>query len=164
MGFNKKGIKYVRNRPLSDVLTCKCKKGHDTTICGRNASGGCRMCAKERHLIRTYGITFAEYEALYNFQKGKCAICGRSLALIRHATTVNQRFNTEGRAEVDHLHILKKQKIKPSKKSTVRGLLCGGRYAGCNHRLGKIDSIPWLTAALAYITNPPAHQLFGKAI
>jgi hypothetical protein len=120
------------------------------------------MCAKEHHLIRTYGITFAEYEALYNLQKGKCAICEKPLVLIRHATEASQRFKTTGRAEVDHEHVLKSQKVKPEKKSTVRGLLCGGKYAGCNRRLGKIDNVPWLTAALSYVANPPARQLFGK--
>jgi len=216
MGFNKKGIKYVRNRPLSDVLTGKvfgkwtvgeplpketrkekggvlysctctcgavkevraallvnggstqcqecywnvpiCKKGHDTTICGRTKSRCCRMCAKENALMYNYGITLAEYEALYNLQERKCAICGKELAF----TKIPGRTNEKGRTEVDHEHIAKKQKDKPSKKSTVRGLLCGGRFAGCNRRLGKIDNAEWLKKALAYIENPPAKQLFKK--
>jgi hypothetical protein len=113
---------------------------------------------KGTQLMSAYGITIEEYEALYNFQGGKCAVCGRTLALIKLAKGVA----VEGRAEVDHQHVPKKQKIKPPKKDTVRGLLCGGRWAGCNAKLGRVDKVEWMRAALAYIENPPARQLFGK--
>ena len=135
-----------------------CINGHDTSECGRKKGGECRMCAKEKSLRYTYGLSLEDYKALYDIQKGKCAICGRKLAFMK----VQDKPNIEGRSEIDHAHILKKQKIKPSKKSTVRGILCGGRWSGCNIKLGKIDNIEWLTNALLYLTNPPAQQLFGK--
>jgi len=52
-------------------------------------------------------------------------------------------------------------KLTP-KKDTVRGILCGGRWAGCNHKLGKVDDENWLRAAADYLAKPPARQLFGK--
>lgn len=36
------------------------------------------------------------------------------------------------------------------KTGNPRGLLCGGRM-GCNRRLGRVDDIAWLAAALAYL-------------
>ena len=42
---------------------------------------------------------------------------------------------------------------------SVRGLLCAGRYAGCNRKLGRIDQIPWLENMLKYLKDPPAQRL-----
>ena len=36
---------------------------------------------------------------------------------------------------------------------SVRGLLCAGRYAGCNRKLGRIDQIPWLENMLRYLED-----------
>jgi hypothetical protein len=136
-----------------------CVRGHDTHTCGRNIRGVCRLCVKAANLESAYGITFEEYEALYNFQDGKCAICGKALAF----TKVPDLEHRQGRAEVDHKHFLKKDAKKINKKGTVRGILCGGRWAGCNAKLGHVDKLEWLRAAVAYIANPPAQQLFKKA-
>jgi len=116
------------------------------------------MCAKGTQIMSKYGITIEEYAALYAFQKGACAICGRKLALLKST----DKKCVEGRTEIDHKHYLKKDSNKVDKKSTVRGLLCGGRWAGCNHKLGKVDNAEWLLAAAAYVKNPPAQQLFTK--
>lgn len=137
-----------------------CKRGHDTDVCGRNSSGVCRMCAKGTQIFSKYGITIEEYEALYIFQKGKCAICGRKLALLK----TTDKLCIEGRTEIDHKHYLKKDAKKINKKSTVRGLLCGGRWAGCNHKLGKVDNAEWLRAAAEYVSNPPAQQMFQESV
>jgi hypothetical protein len=139
-----------------------CDNGHIVATYGRNASGQCRLCVRGYNIKAKYGITVEDYEGLYKFQNGKCPICGRKLALIK----VPGDANTDGRTEVDHEHFTKKEikKMKDSynKKETVRGLLCGGRFSGCNHRLGRIDNVEWLTAALAYVSNPPAKQFFEK--
>lgn len=54
-----------------------------------------------------------------------------------------------------------------AKSYSVRGLLCPGRHgkAGsgcCNRLLGRVDSIPWLEAAVCYLKNPPARQILDK--
>lgn len=136
-----------------------CKRGHDTSVCGRNSTGVCRMCAKGAQIFSHYGITIEEYEELYKFQNGKCAICGRGLALIK---STDKRC-VEGRAEIDHKHLPKKEAKKVPKKSTVRGILCGGRWAGCNAKLGRVDKLEWLIAAAKYIEKPPAQQLFKES-
>jgi len=121
------------------------------------------MCCKERQLKFTYGITLAEYEALFAFQEGKCAICSKPLLMFKVPTPVKV---AGGRAEVDHKHLTKKEinrmKSYVPDKSLVRGLLCGGRWAGCNHKLGRVDDVDWLRNALSYVENPPAQQFFKK--
>jgi Recombination endonuclease VII len=42
---------------------------------------------------------------------------------------------------------------------SVRGLLCPGRYTGCNRLMGRIDKIDWLVKVLIYLKNPPAEQI-----
>lgn len=42
---------------------------------------------------------------------------------------------------------------------SVRGLLCPGRYAGCNRLLGRVDNIIWLKNAIQYLENPPAEGI-----
>lgn len=102
-----------------------------------------------------------EYKALYDLQKGLCAICGKKLEFMS-VPVKEKTADTFGRPEVDHKHLVKKEAKKVSKKSTVRGILCGGRWAGCNAKLGHVDKLEWLTAATKYIANPPAQQLFKE--
>lgn len=133
-----------------------CKRGHVITVVGTAKSGMCQMCRWGTYILREYGLTIEEYQALYELQGGKCAICGRKLALNR---AFGESDPDAVRAEIDHKHIPKKTKPQPSKRSTVRGLLCGGRYAGCNRKLGHVDNPAWLKAAAEYLSNPPAQRL-----
>ena len=122
-----------------------CKNEHDTDVWGRDAYGYCRGCVRERHLQRTYGISLEEFEALYDYQQGKCAICKTPLMNYLDAESLGKR------AEVDHEH-----DVSRSVKETVRGLLCGGKWSGCNNMLGKVDNLEWLKNAQQYLSCPPA--------
>jgi hypothetical protein len=42
---------------------------------------------------------------------------------------------------------------------SIRGLLCPGRYTGCNRLMGRIDKIEWLEKVLAYLKNPPIKKV-----
>lgn len=95
--------------------------------------------ARNAYLLRTYGITIDEFECLLALQNNRCAICGKDLRGLR--------------IEVDHEHTK-----HLSKRRQVRGLLCGGRYAGCNRRLGRVDNAAWLSAAARYVSEPPARR------
>lgn len=78
-------------------------------------------------LKRLYGISVAEYDALFAKQGGVCAIC---------------RKRSKGRLCVDHCHLT----------GTVRGLLC----SACNIALGSLkDDQASLAAALAYLGALP---------
>lgn len=133
-----------------------CVHGHLLEDWGRSPTRACRGCGKEKSLMRNYGITIAEYKALLEFQNNKCALCGCELSF--------QKPGAPGwfkgtRIEVDHKH-----GTNLPKKQTVRGLLCGGRWAGCNRKLGRLDNAAWLRAALAYIENPPAAIFFKNKL
>lgn len=125
-----------------------CKKGHPILIWGQTDTGTCRACTKDSGLKRTYGITLLEFVRLWIFQNGRCAVCGALLKL---------GLAGEGtRIEVDHKH-----GSKGPIRNTVRGLLCGGRWAGCNRKLGRLDKAEWLEAARDYVLNPPAKEVLN---
>ena len=93
-----------------------------------------------RHLVRKYGVTLADYEAMLASQGGRCAIC--------KTTPDTQRYNV---FHVDHCH----------STGRVRGLLC----RGCNNMLGVIGDDPEaLRRAIAYLTVPQIPELIGRAI
>jgi hypothetical protein len=109
----------------------------------------------DAYLRRTYDITLEEYQKIYDFQGGVCAICKKKL---RPPGSSNKKGSKDGyRMEVDHDH-----KIKDKRRS-VRGLLCGGLRFGCNRRLGRVDNREWLLNASDYVQNPPA-QLVLKGL
>lgn len=129
-----------------------CKNGHDTAILGRTETGSCRACIRDKRMQTLYGITLAEYTELWNFQGGKCAICDTPL---QEPNDIGKPgWNNGIRVEVDHDH---NKALKP--RQAVRGLLCGGRWKGCNRRLGHIDDPKWLKSAAAYLDNPPAQAM-----
>lgn len=42
---------------------------------------------------------------------------------------------------------------------TIRGLLCPGRYTGCNRLMGRIDKVDWLKKVVHYLENPPMKKV-----
>jgi hypothetical protein len=94
------------------------------------------LTAHDRHLRRTYGITLAEYDAMFQAQGGLCALClrtERTLVGINGSTDVR-------RLHVDHDHVSGK----------IRALLC----SACNSGLGHFEHDPWLLEQAAkYVTN-----------
>lgn len=129
-----------------------CLKGHDTSILGRTSSDTCRACMREKRLKTLYGITLDEYKEIWEAQHGKCAICETPL---QAPDDIGKPGWGNGiRVEVDHDHA---KNLTP--RQAVRGLLCGGRWKGCNRRLGNIDNMHWLRRAAEYLENPPAQTL-----
>lgn len=103
----------------------------------RNADGLgylCRKCARDKHRLENYGITWARYQEMLAEQGGGCAICG-------------QRCATGRLLAVDHDRSCCPDYIKTCGKC-VRGLLCGA----CNQGIGKLqDSADLLRRAAAYL-------------
>jgi hypothetical protein len=109
--------------------------GPRCATCWRAETTRRKEVAHEAHIEKTYGITAAEYDALYKAQGGKCYICRRSTGKAR-------------RLAVDHDH----------KTGEVRGLLC----KPCNrYGLGMFahDDVELLKRAVAYLLNPPARDI-----
>lgn len=134
--------------------------------------------AKDKRLQKNYRWTLLRYRALERVQEGKCGICGREVknapmnvdhfhfkittrrtALQRGwaAETIidGKKFFASAKTKVEAMQRLKDIALPHS----VRGLLCPGRYRGCNRLLGRIDDIEWLEKTLAYLRNPPARKL-----
>ncbi|WP_372440291.1 endonuclease VII domain-containing protein [Actinokineospora baliensis] len=105
-----------------------------------------RQAARDRHVLRTYGLTPGQYDALYAAQGGACHICRRAKG------TGGRRLS------VDHDH-----RCCPGPLSCgrcVRGLLC----KTCNRDvLGHLrDNPDALRRAAEYLEDPPAWRvLFG---
>jgi Recombination endonuclease VII len=128
-----------------------CKRGHETDLTGRTPTGSCRLCVKDKSLMRNYGITLEEYMKILRFQEFKCAICSKPL---NFSISEPGWVKGTGRPELDHRHDGKRVD-----KELVRGILCGGRWAGCNRKLGRIDNIDWLEKVLLYLKSPPAKKI-----
>ena len=99
----------------------------------------CYTCQYKAHVERTYGIPYSTYEALYEAQDGKCAVCRAEETATHYGT---------GRVymlSVDHDHSCCKGKKSCGK--CVRGLLC----RDCNHVLGKIEGRVDLQAFATYL-------------
>lgn len=72
---------------------------------------------REKNYKASFGITIDQYELMFNFQGGLCAIC-------RKPETIMDRGKIR-RLAVDHCHATGK----------IRGLLCGK----CNKAIGLVD-------------------------
>jgi hypothetical protein len=108
--------------------------------CDRAVSREHARQAHARYLLRTYGITIAEYEAIYQAQGGACYICRVARGTAR-------------RLSVDHDHKL------GSGRTAVRGLLC----RKCNDILGFYrDNPDAFTRAISYLASPPAWQVIPR--
>ena len=94
-----------------------------------------RKQSRERHLVRKYGVSLADYDAMLAAQNGVCAICSAP-----ESEQFHQVFH------VDHCH----------STGEVRGLLC----RGCNHILGTVRDDPAvLQSAIDYLKCGKRRQL-----
>lgn len=113
--------------------------------------GVCKICSYERHkryaaknserihrldhkrlLKFKYGMTLEQYDALFEKQSGKCAICGR--------TEMSNRTTAQRYLSVDHNHATEK----------IRGLLCDR----CNRAVGLIgEDYTILEKAIEYLKH-----------
>lgn len=99
-------------------------------VTGSRCKACSSMAAHERRVESIYGITAEEYDAIFERQGRRCAICRSQPRTIRFA--------------VDHDH----------QSGEVRGILC----KRCNHDLlgGGHDDVETLFRALEYLLFPPA--------
>ena len=95
----------------------------------RNRYQATKLETRERHLIRKYKVTLADYARMLAAQGGACAICG-----------LPEAKAYKGALHVDHCHAT----------GAVRGLLC----RGCNHVLGHLKDDPaLLKRAIQYLAS-----------
>lgn len=88
------------------------------------------------HIMELYGITSEEYQAIYNYQGGTCAICQRARGLKR-------------KLSVDHCHVT----------GEVRMLAC----QPCNKMMGHLRDDPEaFERGAEALRNPPARNALGR--
>lgn len=110
------------------TLCPSCKAARQRDYCGRTGYHKKRYSKiapqeRERHLVRKYGVTQADYDLMFAAQGGKCAVCGKA---------------QERAFDVDHCHAT----------GCVRGLLC----TSCNRMIGHAgDSAKTLRTAADYL-------------
>ena len=167
--------KNVWNRPSgSAAVVCpRCKERcyrcdvvltqeNRTQPNNKNATLACKSCINEMSvetpsrqarrrdtaLVRLYGITSPEYEAILAAQGGGCWVCGKV------------PLKGQNRLAVDHLHSKGEKKRNPrEKRGSVRGLLCWG----CNAAIGKFgDDIHKLKRAALYLELWPAQAILKE--
>jgi hypothetical protein len=90
-----------------------------------------------KNLRLAYGITPEQYDALYEKQDGRCAICREPERAKQNGKTV--------RLGVDHDHAT----------GTIRGLLC----RGCNRAVGTLENRALVEAIRAYLKPPSLEEV-----
>ena len=105
-----------------------------------------------RKAWQAYGITPAQYRALYLAQLGRCYICQEAKGM--HPD--DPKGGGGKRLAVDHNHLMRGV-------SSVRGLLCSGSLTPqtCN-RLIAWYPYDALRRAIAYMERPPAQDVLRK--
>jgi len=110
--------------------------GPRCATCHRDRKAALKEASHGRWILKTYGITSEQYEALYEAQGGSCYICQRAKGITK-------------KLAVDHDHAT----------GFVRGLLC----STCNKILGHFRD-DWETShrVCKYLELPPAWGAIGK--
>jgi hypothetical protein len=103
------------NEPVSSRGYCAKHYGQKMWADGHRSPTYNSEYRRNVRLKARYGITLAEYEAMFEAQGGKCAICGQPPG-------DNVRAHWGGKLCIDHCH----------ETNTVRGLLCND----CNLAVG----------------------------
>ena len=109
------------------------------------------------HWMTRYGITEEEYIRLFELQKGKCALCERSVDKCIRRNSIDDGFH------IDHVHIDGYDNLPISQKSRyVRGLLCYRCNMFADFTEKEVDFQTLVTNWRNYIQNPPFMQLCGQ--
>ena len=130
-------MELIKDKPANKTCnTCGKEKSYSEYYkYPRNRDGFMHVCkecqnqkGKDSHLMRKFGLTRDQYDAMYFEQDGSCACCGK------HQIELNVTM------AVDHCH----------DTGQVRGLLCGS----CNRGIGLLgDNLEGVKKALKYLED-----------
>ncbi|GAB3847402.1 hypothetical protein GCM10029963_28820 [Micromonospora andamanensis] len=127
----------------------------ECVVCAGELSGSQRKydkpeCAKRgaraEWILKTYGITLAEWDLIWEHQGRCCAICKRKPRV--------KEDGTEETFHLDHEHA-------QGQAGPVRGILC----PYCNTRLvGRLKSADRAQSLADYLHTPPATVALGRVV
>src|SRR6266568_1899224 len=121
---------FSRDKHSKDGYRSDCKVCHSRLWKPYSEQVNYQVTYRGNHLLRTYGLTSDQYQALYDQQQGCCAACGRPETVVKYGKL--------SPLAVDHCH----------STGAVRGLLC----SACNRALGLLGEDPErIEALLRYI-------------
>lgn len=120
--------------------------GPRCATCHRRVTKERKQRVAFQRIERVYGITEADYRALYELQ-GRACICGKATGKTK-------------RLAVDHDHYcMAGHPPDVGCRLCVRGLLCGKH----NRLVGELGDDPEIFERFAdYLRNPPARRLFNQ--
>lgn len=102
------------------------------------------MAERDKYLLKTYGITLAEYERILVAQGGTCAVCHKPPKGVLH---------------VDHEHVRGWKAMPPwMRRGYVRGLLC----FQCNRYRVSKQTTSTAEATFKYLMFPPAPPVLDE--
>ncbi len=111
--------------PNGDSYCSECKRIR-TKESRKNNPRLTAVYSRRTNLRRYYGLEESEYDALFDSQQGKCAICQKDLERISRST------------HIDHCH----------SSGKIRGILCHH----CNTAIGLLgDDVEKMKAAIEYL-------------
>jgi hypothetical protein len=140
--------------------------------------------ARDKRYRKTYRISLDTYNKIGDAQSWRCGGCGKhadefkismnvdhehfTITLVRDELTDgwiadtyirfrNARLSRWGKTQKAARAALKDIALPLS----IRGLLCPGRYKGCNRRMGRLDDPIIMRNLATYLENPPAMQIMG---
>lgn len=138
---------------------------------------------RDKRYRKAYRITLDTYNKIGDAQHWRCGVCGRHQSEFtvsmnvdhEHFKIVLERDPNGGWMARTHLRFRNADLVEWGKTQSaakenlkdmalplsIRGLLCPGRYTGCNRLMGRIDDPVWLENVLAYLKNLPAHAIIS---
>ena len=138
---------------------------------------------RDKRYRKTYRITLDTYNKIGDAQGWRCGGCGKHADEFKvsmnvdheHFTITLKRNPLGGWFASTHIRFrdadlscwgktqrAAREALKDiALPLSIRGLLCPGRYKGCNRRMGRLDDPIILRNLAAYLENPPARQVIA---
>lgn len=133
--LKRKEVAKFYKHPTSNGYYRTCRACHIKDSAGRRAKARerYRLYETAKRLKRDFGITLADYNALYTKQRGLCGICGEPERGV-------SKYGVAIQLAVDHCHV----------SGNIRKLLC----RSCNVGLGNFkDDVKLMRKAIKYLKD-----------
>lgn len=140
--------------------------------------------ARDGRYRKSYRINLVIYNQIGDAQHWRCGVCGRHQSEFTVSLNVDHehfkiileraedgngwwakthlRFRNADLAKWGKTQAAAKRNLKDiALPLSIRGLLCPGRYTGCNRLMGRIDDPDWLEKVMAYLKKLPAHEIIS---